>query len=125
VGDKVQLAIRSCDVGRWSAGERRHMAAEDVIRARRFELVDDRGNVRTVLTAEPGETGTDLIGIHIANNQGRPVVSIGVDPEHNVPFLTLRDKAGSEAAVFATVMPDGTAALTLRDKEGREEVKTA
>ena len=98
------------------------MDAHDVVRARRFELIDDAGRTRALLTA----TGaTDLIGIHIANDEGRPVVSIGVDPELDVPFITLRDKAGSAASVFMTVTPDGEPAITVRDRDGEEHVITA
>ena len=98
--------------------------SEDVIRAKRFELVDDEGNLRAVFTANPGGTGDELIGMHIANNEGNSVVFIGVDPTLNAPFLTLRDGAGSRGAVFASVTSEGYPAVTLRDGDGDEQIIT-
>lgn len=100
------------------------MYSEDVIRARRFELVDDAGNLRAVFTANPGGDPDELIGIHIANNEGTSVVFVGVDPELNAPFLTLRDGAGSRAAVFASVTSEGYPAVILRDGSGDEQMIT-
>ena len=102
------------------------MYAEDVIRAKRLELEDDAGNLRAVFTASPGPgaSGDELVGIHIANNEGTSIVFVGVDPELNAPFLTLEDGAGSRAAVFASVTSEGYPALTLRDKDGEEQIIT-
>lgn len=100
------------------------MYSGDVIQARRFELVDDAGNLRAVFTADPGGAGNELVGIHIANNEGTSVVFVGVDPELNAPFLTLRDGAGSRAAVFASVTSEGYPAVILRDRDGDEQIIT-
>jgi len=98
--------------------------AEDVIRAKRFELEDDAGNLRAVFTANPGGSADELVGIHIANSDGISIVFVGVDPELNAPFLTLKDGAGSRAAVFASVTSEGYPAVTLRDKDGEEQIIT-
>ena len=46
------------------------------VRARRFELVDDDGVVRAVLSVEH-ESG--LIGLHVGDREAHPAISIGVD----------------------------------------------
>ena len=110
--------------GRCAQLQGRKMYSDDVIRARRFELVDDAGNLRAVFTANPGGAGDELIGMHIANNEGSSVVFVGVDPTLNAPFLTLRDGSGSRGAVFASVTSEGHPAVTLRDGDGEEQIIT-
>ena len=44
------------------------------VRARRFELVDDDGNVRAALSVEH-ENGP--IGLHVGDREAHPAISIG------------------------------------------------
>ncbi len=89
----------------------------DVVRARRFELVDDLGRTRAVLTT--GE-GTDLVGIHIASAEERPVVSLGLDPVQDAPMVTLRDPEGGQARLSLTITPDGGPLILMRDNHDHE-----
>jgi hypothetical protein len=89
----------------------------DVVRARRFELVDDEGRTRAVLTAE---ADTHLVGIHIANAAGRPAASMGLDPDQDFPIITLRDPGGDQARLSLTILPSGEPLILMRDNEGHE-----
>ncbi len=100
------------------------MYPEEVVRAKRFELVDDEGNLRAVFCAEPESSENELVGMHVGNNEGESVVFIGVDPDLNAPFLTLRDASGSGAAVFVSVTTEGYPAVVLRDRDGDEQIIT-
>lgn len=75
---------------------------EDVVRARRFELVDNNGDVRAVLSVE---SDTGVIGLHVGNNEGIPVISIGVEPSTNVPFLILRRGPEETPSISMTIVP--------------------
>ena len=88
----------------------------DVVRARRFEIVDDRGRTRAILTAEDD---SHLVGIHIANAEGRPAASMGLAPsQDSSPIITLRDPAGDQARLSLTILRDGKPMILMRDNDG-------
>lgn len=89
----------------------------DRVRARRFELVDDGGNVRAVLSVEH-ESG--LVGLHVGDREAHPTISIGVDEATNDPYVIMREPGEEGARVFLTISPEGHAILHLRDRDGSE-----
>jgi hypothetical protein len=90
---------------------------EDVVRARRFELVDDEGTVCAVLTAR-SEDGH--MGMHLANAEGRTIAYVAVEKENRIPFISLKDSEGKNAVVLTVTNDAGT--LTLSDAGGRERL---
>ena len=119
--------------------------AADVVRAKRFELVDEKGRVRVVLSTELlgdhgksfGWRGANFPGLSLYDENGREGVALSVRPDGggvlnldqkgesranlNVladgsPCLSLRNDSGKEQAVL-TVEPDGKARLYLADGE--------
>ena len=96
------------------------MDAADVVRAKRFELVDDDGNVRVALSAEPNN---GMIGLHVSNSLGVPIVSVGVEPGTDSPYIILRRSLDEAAGVALTVMPtDGTPVVHLKSEQGADIV---
>ncbi|MDQ5828871.1 MAG: hypothetical protein M3324_03130, partial [Actinomycetota bacterium] len=87
------------------------MEEHDVVRARRFELVDDEGTLYAVLTAR-SEDGN--IALYFGNDQGKAVASLGVEKETKTPFIILKNSEEKDA-VFVTVTNDETGTLTLQD----------
>ena len=87
------------------------------VRARRFELVDDDGNVRAALSVEH-ESG--LVGLHVGDREAHPVISIGVDEVTNGPYVIMREPGEEGARIFLTISPEGYAVLHLRDRDGSE-----
>ena len=83
----------------------------DVVRARRFELVDAAGEVRAVLAVDGDGTGLVLL-----DAAGRPGVGLTVLPEGR-PGLTLLDAAGVGRAGLV-VNADGSSVLSLHDAVG-------
>jgi hypothetical protein len=111
---------------------------QDSVRARRFELVDDRGTVRAVLGTQ-NESGAP--GFLVSDSAGRPRLALHVSPD-DVPAFDLLDASGTprvhvaldgEGAPVATlfgpsdrpaqallgVTSDGSAHLRLVQPSGR------
>ena len=65
---------------------------EEVVRARRFEVVDGKGNPRMVLTAEE-----DASNLTLVNRAGKEVAKLIVD-EDDSPILALFDQGGRHRA---------------------------
>jgi hypothetical protein len=91
---------------------------EDVVRAKRFELVDDDGGTRAVI-----DTGrNEHVGVSFFDRTGQERTTLGVMPE-GVAFLSMSDEAGQEV-VKATAGAGGSdTVVALRDKEGRTRVQ--
>jgi hypothetical protein len=86
--------------------------AEDVIRARRIELLDDEGNVSVVLEGESkGQAG--LLISH--PEAGAATTTIGIDRASGNPFIRMH--SGGQASIFAT-FEAGEASLRLRNEDG-------
>lgn len=87
----------------------------DVVRARRFEMVDTAGNVRARLEDFSG------LGPQLALNddKGQLRATLGSGPGGSVA-LRLRDAKGQGRAVLSLVSDGPT--LSMRDPEGREQV---
>ncbi len=90
--------------------------AEDVVRAKRFELVGDDGSVHAVLSASP-ENG--LVGLHVKGQRSdTTLISIGIEGDENAPYVMLRSEDG-EARAILTIMEGEYAAVQLRNANGK------
>jgi hypothetical protein len=88
--------------------------AEDVIRARRIELLDDEGNVSVVLEGEAkGQAGL-LISTPEA---AAPTTTIGINRASGNPFIYMH--SGGKASIFAT-FEAGEARVRLKNEDGTE-----
>jgi hypothetical protein len=88
--------------------------AEDVIRARRIELLDDEGNVSVVLEGEAGGRAGLLISTPEA---GAPATTIGINRASGTPFIYMH--SGDKASIFAT-LDAGEARVRLKNEDGTE-----
>lgn len=113
--------------------------ADDVVRAKRFEVVDDEDNVQGVLGELDGgviglqlydETGTTRLSIAVLNQKGgAPIVyfrdqngtnrlQLQVDP-NEVSTLVINDASGKLRAVIGTDQ-DGNSQLGYEAKDGSQ-----
>ncbi len=95
--------------------------AEDVVRAKRFELVDDDGGTRALI-----DTGRDEhVGMTFFDRTGQERATVGLMP-HGVAFFSLHNEAGREV-VKATAAPGGRGrsdtVVALKDNEGRTRIQ--
>jgi len=81
---------------------------QDSVRARRFELVDERGNVRAVLGTQ-SENGAP--GFLVSDSAGRPRIALHVSPE-DVPAFDLLDASGAPR-VHVALDAEGAPVVTL------------
>ena len=130
-------------------------SVQDNVRARRFELVDERGNVRAVLGTQ---TDNGAPGFLVSDSAGRPRIALHVSPE-DAPAFDLLDASGAPrvhvaldaegapvvtlfglperpaqallgvggdgSAYLRLVQPDGTPYFALMDTEGRPKLSLA
>jgi hypothetical protein len=86
----------------------------EVVRAKRFELLDDNGAVRCQINVEPsGE-----VVLRLRDQQGTIRVKLGASQESS--GLLLNNDA-TEPGVQALASPTGTT-IKLRNKDGREVI---
>ena len=88
---------------------------KDVIRARRFEVVDSKGNPRMVLTAEE-----DASNLTLVNGDGKEVARLFVS-EKGSPFFILNDQAGKQRMTVEA--NEGFSAIVLLNDEGQGVVE--
>ena len=81
---------------------------EEVVRAKRFELVDENGEVRAVLGFTKGASA-----LWLCDENGNARVALKVAPDGS-PVLTFANQAGKQCLGFA-VMPDGTPMMVMFD----------
>jgi hypothetical protein len=86
--------------------------AEDVIRVRRIELLDDEGNVSVVLEGEAGSRAGLLVSTPGA---GATTTTIGTDRASGNPFIYMH--SGGKASIFAT-FEAGQASVRLTNEDG-------
>jgi hypothetical protein len=100
------------------------MEIHEQIIAKRFVLIDDKGEPLAYLTGE--EAG--FVGVSIAGAGGQaPLVTIGVEPSTGMPSIVVlrRDSQGERrGAVAISVTEDGRAAIRLEDADGAERTIT-
>jgi hypothetical protein len=88
--------------------------AEDMIRARRIELLDDEGNVSVILKGE----AEGRAGLLISTPEGgAPTTTIGLDRASGNPFIYMH--SGGKASIFAT-FEAGEARVRLKNEDGTE-----
>ena len=88
--------------------------AEDIIRARRIELLDDEGNVSVILKGE----AEGRAGLLISTPEGgAPTTTIGLDRASGNPFIYMQ--SGGKASIFATI-DAGEARVRLKNEDGTE-----
>ncbi len=104
----------SSQVGRMKGRARRGggIVAEDVIRTRRIELLDDDGNVSVVLEGEAEGRAGLLVSTPEA---GAPTTTIGMDRASGNPFIYMH--SGRGASIFAT-FESGEASVRLTNEDG-------
>jgi hypothetical protein len=115
--------------------------AEEVVRAKRFEVVDDEGEVRITLDAGPGdeaavmavqdrqgnnragfgilEDGSVALVLKDAEGNRRASLGIGEEAGDKPPRLTIADSLG-RARVEIAVMDNGNVQIALADKWGQK-----
>ncbi len=92
----------------------------DTIRAKRFELVDDRNRVRAMLVWD----GEDAAALEFFEDGQIPRVSIGINPEGTGTF-TLRDSNGTIRARIGSEQSGGRTVFTIRDSTNRIRAQIA
>ena len=85
--------------------------AEDVIRTRRIELLDDEGNVSVILEGE----SRGQAGLLISNPEAGATTTIGIDRASGNPFIRMH--SGGRASIFAT-FEAGEASVRLTNEDG-------
>ena len=90
-------------------------AVPDVVKARRFEVVDAAGEVRAVL-----DVTKDISGLALFGAAGKGSVGLAVAPDGS-SGLALRDAARKRRLSLA-VDPDGTPSMGLSDAAGMFQV---
>jgi len=105
---------------------------EDVVRARRFELVDQQDQLRAILTTEDGLPGLyfrdasgttrvrvsvmpDSVGLILSDNTDMVNIGLIVSDDSEVGF-TARDRG--QLRVMGALQPGGNITLALWDTEG-------
>ena len=92
--------------------QRRRVMAEEVIRAKRFEVVDGEGRPRVVLGTQ-GQTA----GLVLLDGNGQSVAELAVNDEMGSTTLSLYDLRGSVRASL-DLDPEGSPTLSLYDMAG-------
>ena len=92
---------------------------EDVIRAKRFEVVDDEGRPRVIVGAQPTAAGLLLLDAN-----GSTVAELAVSDEHGAVALTLYDLRGQARATL-DLDANGAPNLALHDMAGEARVSLA
>jgi hypothetical protein len=88
-------------------------AVQEVVRAKRFEVVDDQGRSRALLSVLPDGSP----GLTLYDGAGKQRAGLGLLPD-GTPRLALHDAAGKQRAGL-TVLPDGSPGLALFDAAGK------
>lgn len=93
-------------------------AAKQVVKTRRLEVVDARGKVRGVLTAE--EAGGPLLSLF--DDKENPPATLAILDGGKSIGLTLGRKPGSGDGIVLAVAEDGSKAVLLESRKGSAAV---
>lgn len=88
----------------------------DIVRARKFEIVDEEGQVRAAIG--PGEEGST--GVQFYDREGEAKIQLSVSSSGSGE-LWLRDSSGSDQAAIYTESGDGPFVSLTHTGEGAEE----
>jgi hypothetical protein len=92
---------------------------QPVVRAERFELMDDNGQIRAVLGRQHGAPDVDgLIGLVVFGADGVRRLVIALSPTGDRPFMALAERPGPARAMMG-MYPDGSAAMRWTDETGQ------
>lgn len=94
--------------------------AEDVVRAKKFELVDDYGNTYATLEQDQNTGSAALV---FYDDDQVPRVVIGMN-ESRTGYVNLRDASG-KGGIRVAVEENGTAVIRLRDSQDKERYNLA
>jgi len=92
--------------------------ATQVVRTRRLEVVDARGKVRGVLTAE--EAGGPLLSLY--DDKEKPLATLAIVDGGKTIGLTLGRRPGAGDGIVLAVAEDGSKAMLLESKKGSAAV---
>lgn len=93
------------------------MDPDGVVRAQRFELVDDEGNVLGYMGADL-ETGSIGIGFSVRRDGQQILAFVGMDEWE--PTLGLRTNRDGETVNAAVLISEGKPRVYLKDADGNE-----
>lgn len=93
--------------------------SDDVIRARRFELVDRKGQTRAVLACD-ADSGAPTITFKDSRDQTR--ITIGL-AWNDMPSIQMNAEDGT-ARVALIARPEGNGMVLVVDDQGNKEVLT-
>jgi len=93
--------------------------ADQVVRARKFELVDQQGRVRGVL----GDLGFGSVGMSVRDSDGTMRVGLSVLPDGKavVSFYTKEGRPGAALGIG----PDGNPTMLLARGDGKRQIELA
>lgn len=89
--------------------------AAETVRARRFELIDARGNTRGILACD-ADSGAPTVTF--TDSAGRTRVTVGI-AWNDMPSIQLMGEDG-KARVALVARPEGTGMVLVVDGEGRQ-----
>jgi len=92
---------------------------EDVVRASRFELVDNQGNTRGVLACD-GDSGAPTITFRDSKGQTRVTVGIAWN---DMPSIQLNGEDGT-ARLALIARPEGNGMVLVADDQGHTKTFT-
>ena len=94
--------------------------AYEVVRAKSFELVDERGELRALLGSDPNGS----VGLEIYGDEQTPRLTMGVNRE-GTARIDLREAAGTVRARLAVDASGTPAIFSIRDAEDRIRAQVA
>ena len=93
-------------------------AVQKVVRAERFEVVDEAGTIRVVLGME-ADSPTRAERFEMVDSGGRTRMVLVVDRTDSFPRLGLYDTTGEPRVILGDLDGAGTAGLALTDTKGK------
>jgi hypothetical protein len=103
--------------------------AQDVLRCRALQIVDDLGRVRASIKLHPanpkvtmpnGKTQPEMVLLRLIDENGRPSVKLW-SSDQGAGLMV----GGAKDPTYARIMSDlGSSTVLLKDKEGREKLIT-
>jgi hypothetical protein len=96
-----------------------------VVRARAFELVDERGRVRATLNVQPATTANgqpypESVLLRLITERGRPSVKISASEQSS--GLSFAGPTGTEKTYVILEANGKTSSLTLKSEDGGERI---
>lgn len=94
--------------------------AEDIVRAKRFEVEDEDGNVRAVLSAGTHE---GFVGVALVDDDQETTVFFGLHRRgEKTPTVWLTNQRG--ASLMISITASGNAVIELENENGNSQLIT-